>query len=284
MRPQMGDDFPLLASPAPHVGQVSPVPRLASEPRNEGPDSPSGAEASPWKRTLSWRQLLVDSPPAWAASPETHTMGSGVDARRAGAPSPQPPFPWPAPSLNSLSSCPEPPRLPPNLRHATQEAVHAENIGTFSQDEEQEILRFLSHVSKSPKTQSASVDRGFAVNHPPKTPSPRRRRSREAQDDTLVSTGVWSPFSNAMDASGQDSAWAESSSGVFADPGSASKVWRARGEAEGAHHTPLKTAASPVSGRSSPGPGLSTGNQRNPTIELGEVLPACLVSSCRIQS
>ncbi|CAE7665345.1 RNF14 [Symbiodinium sp. KB8] len=129
MRAHMGDDFPLLASPAPHVGQVSPVPRASP-----GGEANSGA----WNRTLSWKRLLVNSPPAWAASPDKYMGRMGVEGSpgEGSWPSWRSAPPFPAPSLGPGPG-PNPPRLPPNLRQ--------EGEGKFSQDEEDEISRFLSH-------------------------------------------------------------------------------------------------------------------------------------------
>ena len=280
MRPHMADDFPLLASPASHVGQVSPVPRVASEPPAGGADiaDPQSAVGScSLERTLNWRQLLVNSPPAWAASPEKPYAGY-IESRGASAPH-APQFPWPA---QKLMARPEPPRLPPNLRQvaAVKESgrecpslvgnAASPDNDRFSQDEEDEISRFLSHVSMSPKTYAASKEQELpAACLAPKTPSPRRRRSREAQDDTLISTGAWTPFS-ATDLSAPDSAFA---SGYPDPPGS---TQRAESCVEGAGHrgTPAKTSASPASGHASPG--LSLTGPRNPVVELGEVELACL--------
>jgi len=192
----VGDDLPLLASPAPHVGLASPSPAGTSP-----CDTPAAS-----RQSLSWKRLLVNSPPAWAASPE-HVVKPQV-----------PPFPWPA----QTSYIPDPPRLPPSLRQPDTEtpskseqgeghSVDSEkgldyasvaaaagtsainNATRFSQDEEQEIFRFLSHCSMSSEEYAANKHhpRGAV---PPKTPSPRRRGSL-TQDDTMVSTGVWTPFS-----------------------------------------------------------------------------------------
>ncbi|CAE7213067.1 unnamed protein product [Symbiodinium sp. CCMP2592] len=272
MRPHLGDDFPLLASPAPHVGQVSPVPRA----------SPSDEANSGWNRALSWKRLLVNSPPAWAASPEKYLMGLGPgEGRGEGSegcegswPSWRSAPPFPAPSLGhraSLSSCPcpagpKPPRLPPNLRQ--------EGEG-FSQDEEDEISRFLSHVSISPTSYAENIGKlGQEVSTclAPKTPSPRRRGFREDQDDTLST--AWTPFS-ALNTSGQDSGFAtEGPSGAFLEgPGStgSQRTQRPRGSGQAAadDRTPLRTSS--PTGPSSPG--VAADPQTNPRIELGEALP-----------
>ena len=268
MRPHLGDDFPLLASPAPHVGQVSPVPRA----------SPGGEANCGWNRALSWKRLLVNSPPAWAASPEKYPMGlqgEGSEGSEGSWPSWRSAPPFPAPSLGlglgSLSSCPcpgpNPPRLPPNLRQ--------EGEGKFSQDEEDEISRFLSHVSISPTSYAENIGKpGQEVSTclPPKTPSPRRRGFREAQDDTLST--AWTPFS-ALNTSGQDSGFAtEGPSGAFLEgPGStgSQRMQRPTRSGQADDSTPLQTS-SPAGPSSA---GVAADSQTNPRIELGEALPAC---------
>ncbi|OLP85725.1 hypothetical protein AK812_SmicGene33257 [Symbiodinium microadriaticum] len=259
MRAHMGDDFPLLASPAPHVGQVSPVPRASP-----GGEANSGA----WNRTLSWKRLLVNSPPAWAASPDKYMGRMGVEGSpgEGSWPSWRSAPPFPAPSLGPGPG-PNPPRLPPNLRQ--------EGEGKFSQDEEDEISRFLSHVSISPTAYAEDIGK-LGHEPPPKTPSPRRRGFRDAQDDTLST--AWTPFS-ALNTSGQDSGFAtEGPSGAFLEgPAStgSQRMQRPRGSGQGAaDHSTLLQTSSPA-GPSSPGVAADT--QTNPTIELGEVLPAWIV-------
>lgn len=249
----MGDDFPLLASPAPHVGQVSPVPRASP-----GGEANSGA----WNRTLSWKRLLVNSPPAWAASPDKYMGRMGVEGSpgEGSWPSWRSAPPFPAPSLGPGPG-PNPPRLPPNLRQ--------EGEGKFSQDEEDEISRFLSHVSISPTAYAEDIGK-LGHEPPPKTPSPRRRGFRDAQDDTLST--AWTPFS-ALNTSGQDSGFAtEGPSGAFLEgPAStgSQRMQRPRGSGQGAaDHSTLLQTSSPA-GPSSPGVAADT--QTNPTIELGEV-------------
>ncbi|CAE7910058.1 unnamed protein product [Symbiodinium microadriaticum] len=256
----MGDDFPLLASPAPHVGQVSPVPRASP-----GGEANSGA----WNRTLSWKRLLVNSPPAWAASPDKYMGRMGVEGSpgEGSWPSWRSAPPFPAPSLGPGPG-PNPPRLPPNLRQ--------EGEGKFSQDEEDEISRFLSHVSISPTAYAEDIGK-LGHEPPPKTPSPRRRGFRDAQDDTLST--AWTPFS-ALNTSGQDSGFAtEGPSGAFLEgPAStgSQRMQRPRGSGQGAaDHSTLLQTSSPA-GPSSPGVAADT--QTNPTIELGEVLPALLLA------
>lgn len=87
------DDVPLLASPAPHVGTMM----------SPGPDA--------------WKKLLVNSPPAWAASPEIHIAPEihVIDAPEQRIP----PFPWPRRDLEDeeeidrfLRQCQSHPRTP----------------------------------------------------------------------------------------------------------------------------------------------------------------------------
>ncbi|CAJ1403976.1 unnamed protein product [Effrenium voratum] len=138
-RQQQGDDTPLLASPAPHVGTTPEAP-----PRERGI-----ANAS-----LSWRNLLVNSPPAWAMSPEKTT-----ETRI-------PPFPWPAQNLPV-------PRSPPRLGR------DAARMSKFSEEEDEEIERFLNHCSFSSTASRRE--------HLPRTPSPKK-----GLDDT-VSSVMWTP-------------------------------------------------------------------------------------------
>ena len=214
MRPNMGDDFTLLASPASHVGQASPLPRAAYAAEDAdaqgAADSTSNLQGALTRKQLlensppAWKQLLVNSPPAWAASPDRlYTGYGGSRGRHLSAPAP--PFPWPA---QNLMTCPDPPQLPPNLRQVPKlDAPGAEAALSFSRDEEQEISIFLSHVSMSPSAYAASTGQDFSTCLPPKTPSPRRK------DETLISTGAWTPFT-PTDASGQDSGFAS-----FVEPG-----------------------------------------------------------------
>lgn len=121
------DDMPLLASPAPHVGTDAISP-----------------DQSAWKR------LLVNSPPAWAASPEALKPASASAAQRI------PPFPWPSPSIQIFGPS------------AAMERAH----GKQSSEDDEEIERFLSNCSFDGKLGT------FHLGHfPLRTPSPRKRGS-----------------------------------------------------------------------------------------------------------
>ena len=135
-------DMPLLASPAPHVGT-------------------SEAMVSP--QSSAWKRLLVNSPPAWAASPETPSTAT-IAAQRI------PPFPWPSPNIQIFGPC-----GPCLLGQDTQIPQHS----NFSEDEE-EIARFLSHCSFDSETKL-----GLGV--PLRTPSPRKRGSLDTTSYT------WTP-------------------------------------------------------------------------------------------
>ncbi len=121
------DDMPLLASPAPHVGTDAISP-----------------DQSAWKR------LLVNSPPAWAASPEALKPASASAAQLI------PPFPWPSPSIQIFGPS------------AAMERAH----GKASSEDDEEIERFLSNCSFDGKLGT------FHLGHfPLRTPSPRKRGS-----------------------------------------------------------------------------------------------------------
>lgn len=125
---QAADDMPLLASPAPHVGTDAISP-----------------DQSAWKR------LLVNSPPAWAASPEALKPASASAAQRI------PPFPWPSPSIQIFGPS------------AAMERAHGK---ASSADEDEEIERFLSNCSFDGKLGTCQLG-----HFPLRTPSPRKRGS-----------------------------------------------------------------------------------------------------------
>jgi len=135
--PAHGDDMPLLASPAPHVGS---------------------GEMSP--QSSAWKRLLVNSPPAWAASPTSPAPEAlPSTAQRI------PPFPWPSPNIQIFSPC-GPCRL-------GQKMVAQGRTKPSSEDEE-EIERFLSHCSLD---SGGKLGLGHVDQVPVRTPSPRRRGS-----------------------------------------------------------------------------------------------------------
>lgn len=130
--------MPLLASPAPHVGS---------------------GEMSP--QSSAWKRLLVNSPPAWAASPTSpapETLPSTTAQRI-------PPFPWPSPNIQIFS-----PRGPCRLG---QKPV-AQGRTKPSSEEEEEIERFLSHCSLD---SGGKLGLGQVDQVPVRTPSPRKRGS-----------------------------------------------------------------------------------------------------------
>lgn len=155
--PAHGEDMPLLASPAPHVG---------TGPTGSPDQSLQGA----------WKRLLVNSPPAWAASPDLKLPPS-ASAQRI------PPFPWPAaPNIQIFG----PGR---SLENETATKLPTQTKPSCSEYEE-EIARFLSHCDPKDSLDSlGSLDSGelglgdlgdlglLGSDQPLRTPSPRKRGS-----------------------------------------------------------------------------------------------------------
>ncbi|CAK9091258.1 Probable E3 ubiquitin-protein ligase RNF217 (RING finger protein 217) [Durusdinium trenchii] len=138
------EELPLLASPAPHIEALGASPQ---------PGAQRGIDRS--AAQLAWKKLLVNSPPAWAQSPDL--LGS-----RRGEPQLEsriPPFPaWPSSSTTWPFETP-----------------------SLSQDDEDEIARFLSHCT--------SFDELLRSTPRAPTATPERRVGAASR----LSDQVWSP-------------------------------------------------------------------------------------------
>eukprot|EP00931_Biecheleriopsis_adriatica_P060501 TRINITY_DN36346_c0_g1_i1.p1 TRINITY_DN36346_c0_g1~~TRINITY_DN36346_c0_g1_i1.p1 ORF type:complete len:684 (+),score=108.32 TRINITY_DN36346_c0_g1_i1:66-2117(+) len=235
--PSTLDDLPLLASPGPNVGSPDP-----QEP------------------FIDWKRLLVNSPPAWAASPRPSSEAKKSPLRSSPVP---PPFPWPAPHLPprrkaewsdlAPSSPPRlvraatPPQVPKEALEST--AIRQDNLDLSFDEQEQEIARFLGLCAENelPGDDSGSKAQEAAprpLPASPRTPSPPQRAAASG-GKACSGSSSWTPSTGADFRSAPNSAATSSSAAAAAAaPCNSSLDWTAA-SSRVLNGTPAAGGASP---------------------------------------